>query len=57
MENIFNQHQTAPQIKLNNFKLYVKRQALTRLITRYELFKQIVSFLGYPKVGHLLLMK
>jgi hypothetical protein len=46
MENIFNQHRTDAQIKLNNFELYVKRQALTRFIARYELFKQIISIKG-----------
>jgi len=46
MEGIFEQHHTNSQIKLNNFELYVKRQALTRFIARYELFKQIISIKG-----------
>ncbi|MFY9307886.1 MAG: class I SAM-dependent methyltransferase [Bacteroidia bacterium] len=46
MENIFEQHRTDTQTKLNNFELYAKRQALTRFIARYELFKQIVSIKG-----------
>ena len=46
MEVIFEQHHTNSQIKLNNFELYVKRQALTRFIARYELFKQIISIKG-----------
>lgn len=46
MTDIFEQHQTSTQIKLNNFELYAKRQALTRFIVRYELFKQIIPIKG-----------
>lgn len=43
---IFNQSNDEIDIKLDNFPKYVKLQALTRFLTRYELFKKIINVKG-----------
>ncbi len=42
----FEKHRTSSQVKFDNFELYTRRQALTRFVARYELFKQILSIKG-----------
>ena len=46
MKEIFYKYESSIEDKLNNFEKYVKRQALSRFLARYELFKQIKNVKG-----------
>jgi len=46
MNDLFFKYDCDVDIKLNNFEKYVKRQALSRFIARYEIFKLIKNVKG-----------
>ncbi len=46
MSSLLLKYNSPLENKLNNFEKYVKRQALTRFIVRYELFKKIINIKG-----------
>lgn len=43
---LFDRHATPTHVKLDNFERYVRRQALSRLLARYELFKMTMDVKG-----------
>ena len=45
-ESCFNQNPTAWSQKMNNFPKYARRQAITRLLALYELYKKIIPVKG-----------
>ena len=45
-EQLFDKYPSPIEKKLDNFEKYVKRQALTRFIARYELFKKVIEIKG-----------
>jgi hypothetical protein len=46
MSSLLLKYNSSVEDKLRNFEKYVKRQALTRFIARYELFKKIINIKG-----------
>ena len=46
MKNLILKYDYDLDIKLNNFEKYVRRQAMSRFLARYELFKKIINIKG-----------